>query len=209
MAINLWPTVEHALAYLAEADQIPHRTEGEAELLAHLPADVDAFVDLGCGDGRLAALVRTAHPDARATAFDFSPPMLEAARERFAAVPEVTVIAHDLDVELPLIDPVDAIVSSFAIHHVDDDRKRALTAEVFERLLPGGVFLNLEHVASPTERLHDAFLAELGIEPAEDDPSNQLAPVAGQLRWMRDAGFVDVDCHWKWRELALLGGTRP
>ena len=81
--------------------------------------------------------------------------------------------------------------------------------ECFDRLRPGGAFLNLEHVASPTRGLHEAFLTELGIDPADDDPSNLLAPVDDQLRWLRDAGFTDVDCHWKWRELALLVGVRP
>ena len=74
---------------------------------------------------------------------------------------------------------------------------------------PAAPFLNLEHVASPTVALHEAFLAELDIDPADDDPSNLLAPVEDQLGWLRDAGFVDVDCHWKWRELALLAGAKP
>ena len=80
---------------------------------------------------------------------------------------------------------------------------------VFDRLRPGGAFLNLEHVASPTEALHHAFLATLDIAPADDDPSNLLAPVEDQLQWLRQTGFTDVDCHWKWRELALLAGVRP
>ena len=73
----------------------------------------------------------------------------------------------------------------------------------------GGVFANLEHVASPTDRLHLDFLAAIGTDPADDDPSNRLAPVEDQLEWLRSAGYTDVDCHWKWRELALLVGVRP
>jgi len=92
---------------------------------------------------------------------------------------------------------------------VIDARKRALYREVRDRLRPGGTFLNLEHVASPTPELHSEFLAALGIDPADDDPSNLLAPVGEQLRWLRDVGFEHVDCHWKWRELALLAGVRP
>ena len=135
--------------------------------------------------------------------------MLTRARERFAGDDRATIARHDLDDPLPGDDSFDVVVSSFAIHHVPDERKRSLYAECAERLRPGGAFLNLEHVASPTVALHEAFLAELGIDPADDDPSNLLAPVEDQLGWLRDAGFVDVDCHWKWRELALLAGAKP
>jgi SAM-dependent methyltransferase len=207
--VNLWSDVEHALAYLRRADTIPHRTAGEAELLAQLPASVARVLDLGCGDGRLLALVRTARPAARGVGADFSPAMLERVRERFRGDPMVTIVAHDLDRPLPDLGRFDAVVSSFAIHHVGDARKRALYAEVFARLEPGGVFLNLEHVSSPTERLHRAFLEALDIALEDEDPSNKLAPLEAQLAWLRAIGFADVDCHWKWRELALLAGVKP
>ena len=48
----------------------------------------------------------------------------------------------------------------------------------------------------------------MGTAPEDDDPSNQLAPVEDQLGWLREIGFDQVDCHWKWRELALLAGVR-
>jgi len=85
--------------------------------------------------------------------------------------------------------------------------KRELYGEVLALLRAGGVFLNLEHVASPTDRLHDAFLAAIGYTRETEDRSNILLDVEAQLRWLRELGFDDVDCHWKWRELALLGGS--
>jgi tRNA (cmo5U34)-methyltransferase len=209
MAENLWPTDVHALSYLRKADSIPHRAEGEAELLAQLPSPLGRVLDVGCGDGRLMALVRSARPGSWGTAVDFSPAMLAAAADRFRGVDRVEVLDHDLDQPLPDLGTFDAVVSSFAIHHVDDGRKQALYREIFQLLRPGGTFLNLEHVASPNERLHHRFLAALDIIPADDDPSNQLAPVEEQLGWLRADGFEDVDCHWKWLELALLGGVRP
>ena len=103
----------------------------------------------------------------------------------------------------------DAIVSSFAIHHLSHARKRALYEEAYGLLRPGGAFLNLEHVASPTRSLHYRFLASLGIDPDEEDPSNKLLDVETQLAWLRAIGFAGVDCHWKSRELALLAAAKP
>lgn len=205
---NLWPNVEHALSYLARADSLPHRTDGEALLLSLLPDRVERVLDLGCGDGRLLALVRTAHPEASGIGVDFSPVMLARARDRFSADPKVRILAHDLDRPLPDLGAFDAVVSSFAIHHVADVRKKSLYAEIFRQLKPGGLFANLEHVASPTQRLHLAFLAAVGVAPADDDPSNKLVPVPTQIGWLAEVGFVDADCLWKWREFALLTGVR-
>jgi hypothetical protein len=67
---------------------------------------------------------------------------------------------------------------------------------------------NLEHVASPTLGVHHRFLDAMGISPEQEDPSNQLLDVGSQLRWLREIGFEDVDCYWKWRELALLVGHK-
>ena len=125
--INLWASPGHALEYLANADTIPHRTEGERVLLEFLPAQVRRVLDLGSGDGRLLTIVKLARPGVSAVAVDFSPPMLDRLRARFASDPSVEIAAHDLDEPLPAsLGEFDAVVSSFAIHHVGHNRKRVL-----------------------------------------------------------------------------------
>jgi SAM-dependent methyltransferase len=206
---NQWVTANHALDYLARADQIPHRTDGEAVLLAHVPQSVRRLLDLGTGDGRLLALLKIDRPQVESLAVDFSPTMLEAVGQRFADDPQVTILEHNLDNSLPQVGKFDGVVSSFAIHHLADSRKRALYQEVFELLEPGGIFCNLEHVASPTLKLHEQFLQAIGYTLEEEDPSNQLLEVETQLGWLREIGFTDVDCYWKWLEMALLIGVKP
>lgn len=206
--VNLWSSSEHARDYLGRADQISHRTEGEAALLEFIPATARHILDLGTGDGRLLALVRREHPQTDSVAVDFSPAMLEAARKRFAKDSGINVIAHNLDEPLPALGKFDAVISSFAIHHLIHERKRALYEEVYGMLNPGGVFCNLEHVASPSPRLHEEFLLQIGFTVETEDPSNKLLDFETQLRWLREIGFTEVDCHWKWRELALLVGVR-
>src|SRR6185503_5527978 len=94
---NEYATAEHALKYLARADGIPHRTEGEGALLSFIPKSAKRILDLGSGDGRLLALVLLDRPQARGVALDFSPAMLDAARERFRSNDKVEVIGHNLD----------------------------------------------------------------------------------------------------------------
>jgi tRNA (cmo5U34)-methyltransferase len=215
--VNLWTSSNHVRDYLERADSVKHRGEGEATMLEFIPSNARRLLDLGTGDGRLLALVRKELAQRGvekidAVAVDFSPAMLEAVRKRFAGDPSVTVIAHNMDEPLPVslgaAREFDAVTSSFAIHHLIHERKRALYGEVYDRLNPGGVFCNLEHVSSPTPQLHEEFLHCIGYTVETEDPSNKLLDVETQLRWLREIGFADVDCHWKWRELALLVGRR-
>jgi SAM-dependent methyltransferase len=134
--------------------------------------------------------------------------MLEAARKRFAGNSRVSIVDHNMDSSVPPLGSFDAVISSFAIHHLVHERKRALYREVFGLLNPAGVFCNLEHVASASAYGHARFLQAMGTTPDDEDPSNKLLDVQTQLGWLREIGFTDVDCFWKWRELALLVGRK-
>jgi tRNA (cmo5U34)-methyltransferase len=204
-----WIDAERVRGYLERADEFPHRAEGEGVLLDHVPRDARRILDLGTGDGRLLALLRAGRPEMRGVALDFSGAMLKAARERFAGDERVEVVEHDLCEPLPPLGRFDAVVSSMAIHHLGHERKRALYGEALQLLGPGGLLANFEHVASPTERLHRAFFEAIDEPLGNEDPSDRTLDVETQLVWLRELGFDDVDCYWKWLEMALLIGVRP
>ncbi len=124
----------------------------------------------------------------------------------------------------------DAVLSGLAIHHLPHDRKGTLYREIFGLLAPGGVFLNLEHVSSPApvvEEIFDDFMTEHlylrrrekgeDVTPDQvrrdfmerpDRAANILASVEEQCQWLRDIGYQNVDCYWKYFELAVFGGFR-
>lgn len=199
-ALGEWSEPERVEEYLSR--EIPHRRVAEGMLLAALPQRVERFLDLGTGDGRLLAALRERHPDARAVGLDVSEPMLARAAERFDDDSRVELRSHDLGLPLGEVGSADAVVSGLAIHHLPDARKRELFGEIHALLTPGGVFANLDLVSAASRRLHERFRREIGR--TEDDPSDRLADLSEQLGWLREAGFAEVDCHFKWLELALL-----
>src|SRR5947209_494287 len=201
----MWDDPDHVAEYLERVPKLAQRRAGEGVLPEVLPRAPQRVLDLGCGDGMLSALVLESFPTVEhLVAVDRSPPMLARAIARFDGEPRVHVTELDLDAPLPGIGPFDAVVSGFAIHHVPDARKRTLFCEIGSLLRVGGVFANLDVVASATDDLHSRFLANIGR--TEDDPEDQLVGVEEQLSWMRSAGLSNVDCLWRWRGFALLVG---
>ena len=153
-----WSNVEHALTYLNKADNIPHRTEGEAVLLDYVPKGAGRILDLGTGDGRLIRLLKIDRPKMEAVALDTSPVMLRAARKQFDNDSSIKVIEYDLNFPLPKsLGYFDAVVSSLAIHHLPHQRKRSLYRKVYDMLKPGGIFCNLDNIASPSMEHHHTF----------------------------------------------------
>lgn len=199
-AVEEWSEPERVDEYLSR--EIPHRSTAEAMLLEALPERVDRFLDLGTGDGRLLAAVREHHPGAVAVGLDASEPMLGRAAERFAGDSLVELRRHDLSLSLGDVGPADAVVSGLAIHHLADSRKQGLFGEIHALLKPGGVFANLDLVSAASPALHERFRSEIGR--TEDDPSDRLAGLSEQLGRLREAGFGEVDCHFKWLQLALI-----
>jgi tRNA (cmo5U34)-methyltransferase len=164
-----WSNPQNALAYLNVADNLPHRSEGESVLIDHLTENTKRVFDLGTGDGRLIRLIKANRPGIEAVALDVSPTMLKSAREHFTHDPKVRITEHDLSRPLPDLGYFDAVVSSFAIHHLKHERKRTLYEEIYDIINPTGVFCNLEHVASPSVELHVRFLKAIGYTPEKED----------------------------------------
>lgn len=198
---------------------------------------VRTVLDLGCGDGIATQEMADRFSLERAVLVDFSEPMLEEARARFMEAAfdihlRFVDMLHDaaLD-ELVELGPFDLVLSRYAIHHLPQARQRSLYEEAFHLLTPGGMFINIEHVKSPNDRYQAAFdrlivegihsldsldadhstieETEQAYRQLEDREANILAPVEDQCAWLREIGFVDVDCSFKVLELAVFGGRKP
>ncbi len=188
------------------------------------PHDRDAAIrvlDLGAGTGLLSAFFADAYPNGTFVLTDAAPEMLERARERFAR--EITrfefvASAHEAGIPSGMFD---LVISALSIHHLSDADKRALFVRVHGSLREGGAFINAEQVLAPTParhgRYHSQWMAEaraLGV--TEDDLAaamermshDRCATQDDQLRWLRMAGFHDVDCVYKYGFFAVMCGYK-
>lgn len=199
-----WRDPGQVAEYLSR--EIPHREIAEGLLLDALPARLGQVLDLGTGDGRTIALIRERYPQAAAIGTDFSEPMLERAAERFSGDALVQLQKHDLTRPLGQMPRCDAVVSALAIHHLEHERKRTLFGEIHSLLAAGGIFANLDLVASASVSEHERFRRAIGRP--QDDPADRLAGLCEQIQWLGQAGFAEVECAFKWRELTLILARR-
>jgi tRNA (cmo5U34)-methyltransferase len=194
--------------------------------------ELTRFLDLGAGNGATSELLLAERTDREAVLVDFSEPMLEQAAGRLDGRGRWQVVRGDLNEPawregLPE-GSFSGAVSSLAIHHLPAERKRALYAEIFELLEPGAMFVNMDYtsVRGPLKGLWDERILdnhvhvelahggtrtreEIAQEIASDSDEDRPDLVGDQLRWLREAGFADVEVHFKWAEAAIFGGVRP
>lgn len=238
MPADVWKDRDVAAAFLNERSLLIPDRKRQLDVLLRILRFTSRpprrVLDLGCGDGIILATVLEAFPETTGMALDFSPLMLEQARSRLASFAS-RAATIEADLQTPawrtrIEGSFDAILSGLAIHHLVHERKRELYHEIFDMLTPGGLFLNTEHVASLSARgeelFNDAMTEHLHQRRRErgeevtldqvrrdflgrpDRAANILAPVEEQCRWLRDIGFQEVDCFWKYFELAIFGGWR-
>ncbi|MGB6068488.1 MAG: class I SAM-dependent methyltransferase [Desulfomonilaceae bacterium] len=237
---SIWKSESVVAHYLDRKDSRPfiqEQIEVMLRLIKDLCRPVQRFMDLGCGDGILAAVILEDYPDATAILADQSEPMLESAR---AKLPRPPGTAHFCAVDyagpewiqvVAQYAPLDLVVSGFSIHHQPDSRKRQIYSEIFNIVASGGMFINMEHVASPSKRTATLWdrvrvdsLYKFAVQRGSNKPrsaiekeyferperqANLFALVETQCDWLREIGYTDVDCFFKYYELALFGGCKP
>jgi len=194
-------------------------------------------LDLGAGYGAVIGADLQRYYQATVTCLDGSEAMMQHARSRLAKHgPQVQLVLKDLadpNWHAGLSGPYHAAVSAIALHHLTDERKQQLCREVFALLLPGGLFLNNDVVESPpffqehfsdladrtiqeqekaqtgVQRSIEEIRAERAIRLRSAGQRSHIAPLSAQLEWWQAAGFISVDCYWKFLNLAIFGGVKP
>lgn len=118
-------------------------------------------LDLGSGSGNTSARLPAAD---RLICVDVSPRMTELAKPKLAHLPNVEYVISDmLEYVCNSMPNIDALVSTYALHHLTDDEKYLLFRQVWPALSPGGraVFGDLMFASAKSQTdLTEAYLRE-------------------------------------------------
>jgi tRNA (cmo5U34)-methyltransferase len=223
---------------------VPEREQQMEIFCTLIPARAEPFnvLELCCGAGVLAGAILARHPTATVYGYDGSREMLQAARVSLAAYgPRWQTHLFELaetEWRKPAW-PVQAVVSSLAIHHLDGGQKQALFQNVYAMLAPEGVFV-IADVMLPAPGLGWAVAANAWdraveqralalagnlaaftrfeqlhwnmyryFDPADLEEIDKPSSLLDQLKWLESAGFADVDVYWMQAGHAIFGGRRP
>ena len=146
------------------------------------------LVDLGTGTGALAAACARVAPDLSLTAIDSDAGILDMARSRLQPLGVTSTFVHDsfLTATLP---PCDAIVASFALHHIPDpNHRRKLFRTLHHVIARGGLLVFVDCYPSADDTLarleFDAWRAHLRQAYSESEADALLAAWAEEDTYM-------------------------
>ena len=198
----------------------------------HFLSDKKNYVlDLGCGDGIITCNLLEVENSITATLIDPSADMLDKARERLQGFSNVNynqASFQDLVKGNIICRKFNFIVSSMAIHHLTAEEKKKLFEFIHSCLNPGGYFMNIDVVLAPADCLEDWYMqlwkewmdekkSALDMEqglfsdiPARyrENNDNQPDTLDVQLNALRNTGFKEVDCFYKYGIFAVYGGMK-
>ena len=216
------------------------RDEVVISMIPHKEHESFRILDLGAGMGRFTKKLRERYPNAEIVCLDGSEKMLEVAKSRFKensvnADSEVSFVHKDFGnaswVE-GLSGKFDVVVSTGAIHHISDIRKKQLFSEVYNLLNTKGYFINGDLLKSKYDVLNTKYYDDiwahyiqvktrevLGIQREIEDVKKRMyealkkegdkpATVEDQLQWLLEAGFRITECVWKYYLLAVIIGIK-
>jgi tRNA (cmo5U34)-methyltransferase len=181
-------------------------------------------LELGCGSGNLSLFIAHLFPHARLTLVDLSSEMLAQAKDKLTAHSGRVDFrqANFLEAELPEA-TYDWVVSSFALHHLQDIDKQAVYQSIYRWLKPCGILRIADGTAILPAEQGNAYLLPTWQEMAKAAGASDeecrvwmehtrqydhFASLADHFRWLEHAGFSNMDCYWKKLHLAVFGAQK-
>lgn len=184
------------------------------------PSTTPSILDVGAGTGLFSSLLLNKFPEANITLIDISEKMIEIAKKRFSHCSNINYIIDDYT-SYKFESKFDIIVSSLSIHHLTHMEKKNLYQLIYKQLNDDGIFVNADQVLGETSFLETLYkndwkrkvensgLSEEEIHSAyERTKLDKMSTLAEQIVWLKESGFKDVDCIYKYFNFVVLFGRK-
>lgn len=143
-----------------------------------------SVLDVGCGTGTLAVLIRRRHPDINVTAVDPDAKALAIAMRKAAGANVSIRFERAFGDDLPFESAsFDRVFSTMMFHHVRPDEKPRVLGEIRRVLRPGGRLELVDFTGGRPPNMLARMIHGSGSAVAGDDRL---------VRRMREAGFADA-----------------
>jgi tRNA (cmo5U34)-methyltransferase len=165
------------------------------------------IIDLGCGTGNLTREILDHFPDAEIHALDLSEEILDECKKRFPNAHNITYIKADFKHMKLEPNTYDLVMSSIAIHHIEDPFKIQLYNDVFRALKDNSLFIFADQTRGITDEIYFNNIACWKVEALKlgsteenwkmwmdhQDAHDHHSPVGWHLHQLEDTGFTQVD----------------
>jgi tRNA (cmo5U34)-methyltransferase len=178
------------------------------------------ILDIGAGTGLFSSFMLEKYPKANMTLIDISEKMLEVANSRFKNNSNVKYIVDDYT-KHKFEDTFDIVISSLSIHHLTDADKKDLYNKIFSIMKENSLFINADQVLGNTPYLETVYkedwkkkiessgLSKTEIMSAYERTSlDKMSTLDVQIAWLKEIGFSDVDCIYKYFNFVVLMGRK-
>ena len=217
---------------------LPKRQEMLSLIVQLIPFGRDEplrVLDLGTGTGVPAQRVLQDFPRANVICVDKSAEMMEISCAKLAEYGD-RVRFVQADLEDPawnngLPDKFDAIVSALAFNLLTDRAKQRLFAQCYEMLEPYGCLVFSDRLRAADKAVDRLYLDQwmdfivrqtrevLGKEVTletvtarqrslDEAAGVKSATLEDILAWLKQAGFAQVECYWKYFQWAVFGASK-
>jgi len=200
---------------------VPRYEEMVDELVRCLPETATSVLELGCGTGRLTALLLTHYSSAQITAVDAAPEMIDVAGEQVSrgssAASRVEFVVSTFEEFSAPNGAYDLVTSNLSLHHIVE--KAPFYSKLRKMIALGGLFVlgdELKAEAPRIDALNRGAWMEFSRQPGHlteeelseilrhDAEFDHYETLGEQVRMLEAAGFDPVDCVWRWRNYAAF-----
>lgn len=179
-------------------------------------------LDLGAGTGLMTGLVASDYPNSQIDLIDVAEKMLSEAKENLKVFKnKFDFIVSDYSEALPFKRNYDLVISALSIHHLTDSKKQKLFKKIMEHLKPGGIFINADQVLGETADIDKVYretwieqVKKRGIDQDELNAAfermkeDKMSTLSSQIQWLKETGFVNVNCWFKNYSFAVYSGAK-